>query len=105
MTAVYTRSAYGDCSNAPVEREEVISLQALLALPEYSCSIPTGTTIGKRWRRATIWGRRADKPLDRYPETEWWIGTYVEHTGSDRVVDIKWVWAVVEFGVPHRTER
>ena len=35
--------------------DEVISVAALKELPEYSCSMPTGTTIGKRWRRNIHW--------------------------------------------------
>ena len=75
--------------------EEVITLEELSDLFEYSCSLPTGTTIGKRWRLATAWNRRAT-------ETEWQIAEYVEHPDPDKV-GIKWVWAVVEPGVPHRT--
>ena len=75
--------------------EEVITFEALKDLLEYSRSLPTGTTIGKRWRRATKWSRHA-------LETEWQIGEYVERPDPD-TVGIKWVWAVVEPGVPHRT--
>lgn len=42
---------------------ERIDKVALFALPEYSFSLPTGTTIGKRWR--ALRGAR------------WWIGEYV----------------------------
>lgn len=82
--------------------EEVISLEDLEKLPEYSCSLPTGTTIGKRWRQATKWGPEVSR--ERYPETEWMIGTYVDHP-DPKLVRIEWVWAVSEPGVPHRTTR
>lgn len=74
-------------------KEEVIDLAELESLLEYSTTLPTGTTIGKRWRRARRPGARV---------TEWWIGTYVEHPDPDRV-GIEWVWAVSEPDVPHRT--
>ena len=102
-TIVEPRSRYGDCGGT-VTGDEVIALADLMALPEYSCTIPTGTTIGKRWRRATIWGRRADKPLEKYPDTEWWIGTYVEDP-EPHMVGIVWEWAVAELETPHRTPR
>lgn len=52
-----------------------ITQSALNALPDYSCSFPTGTTIGKRWRRAEDGG--------------WVIGEYVASEDPDRV-SIKW---------------
>ncbi len=96
-TKVHSRAGYGDAVEGTyVHGEEVISLEDLMELAEYSCSIPTGTTIGKRWRRATRYHAPAI--------TEWWIGTYVEHPEPHRV-GIEWVWAVSEPGRPHRTER
>lgn len=74
--------------------EEVISRQELSRLPEYSCTTPTGVTIGKRWRRDTHAYRDQLEP-------EWMIGEYVD-IGRDDVVDIKWVWALDEDGNPHR---
>ncbi len=75
--------------------EETITLEALAALPEYSCSLPTGTTIGVRWRAATRYmGER----------TEWRIGTYVSDP-SPGMVGIEWAWAVSEPGKPWETER
>ena len=74
-------------------KEEVIDLKELENLLEYSTTLPTGTTIGKRWRRALR--PRADV-------TEWWIGAYVEHP-DPKLVGIEWAWAVSELGVPHRT--
>lgn len=94
------RNWYGDwVQNVTVHEEEVFTLSDLMALPEYSCSIPTGTTIGKRWRRATHY-----YSTDPAMMTEWWIGTYVEHPDEDRV-GIEWIWAVSEPGVPIRTIR
>ena len=72
--------------------EEVISLEDLRNLPEYSCSIPTGTTIGKRWRCCS------DR---RHPDTtNWLIKTYA--TDPDpKYVKILSAWAVDENREPH----
>lgn len=32
------------------ERTAVVTPEEFEALPEYSCSIPTGKTVGKRWK-------------------------------------------------------
>lgn len=64
-------------------------------MPEYSASIPTGTTIGKRWRRNANAYRRALRgdvcgiemviPL---PE-DWWMGEFVP-SANPEVVGIRW---------------
>lgn len=41
-------------------------------LPEYSCSLPTGTTVGKQWKRRVPYQIRVDPP------NEWYLGEYVE---------------------------
>ena len=39
------------------------------ALPEYSCSVPTGQTIGKRWKRArNTWNGDAGWLMGSYEE-------------------------------------
>jgi hypothetical protein len=38
------------------------------ALPEYSCSLPTGTPIGKRWKCGWPY---------KEPRTNWYLGEYV----------------------------
>lgn len=53
-----------------------ITYQEAKSLPEYSCSHPTGTTIGKRWRRHNgsydrDWIRAGGKPY-------WLICEYAE---------------------------
>lgn len=48
-----------------------------LALPEYSASVPTGTTIGKRWRRLNGAHDMAYKRAGG--KCEWMIGAYEEH--------------------------
>jgi len=76
--------------------EEVISLEDLKALPEYSVTNPTGVTIGKRWRCAT---RPYRKVKD---QSEWLIKTYTDDPHNDNMALICSVWAVIEQGVPHR---
>ncbi|GAH84170.1 unnamed protein product [marine sediment metagenome] len=70
------------------------------ALPEYSTSIPTGTTAGKQWKRHTyvleIKGREGRKyyagyvPSKEYRiiEDYWTMGEYGEPEGDQ--VPIKW---------------
>lgn len=59
--------------------ELVLTNEQLMKLPEYSSSIPTGTTIGKRWRRWT--------------GQVWIVGEYIpaepDHRGQE-MVGIKW---------------
>lgn len=56
-------------------------------LLEYSHSLPTGTEIGKRWKR-----RRG---------IDWMIGEYYD-IGSPVEVGIRWSWAVDENHEPYR---
>lgn len=65
----------------------------LAALPEYSCSLPTGTTIGKRWKRNKI-AYAGPPPGCRLPEgafvgPEWWMGEYHPSSEPD-TIDIHW---------------
>lgn len=50
--------------------EEVVHLtqEEFDALPEYSCTIPTGVVIGKQWKR----GYPYSQPY------EWWLCEYVD---------------------------
>ena len=65
-------------------REEHIALtpEAFKVLKEYSSSIPTGTTIGKQWKKNThaFTGK----------EAEWYLCEYVPHENPDLVgIDYK----------------
>lgn len=82
-------------------KETIISRAELFALPEYSCSIPTGTTIGKRWRSDVNAYREHVVPEDQH---EWQIGEYIEHPDLDKV-GIRWTWAVDAKHEPHRGKR
>jgi len=57
----------------PLTQEEFDSL------PEYSCTIPTGTTIGTRWKR----GEPYHEP------TAWHLGEYVP-CDQPEMVGIRW---------------
>ncbi len=51
------------------------------ALPDYSCTIPTGVIIGKRWKRGEPFGR----------PTRWFMGEYREYVPPDpEKVRIAW---------------
>lgn len=79
--------------------ETVINRAELAALLEYSCSLPTSTTIGKRWRRNV----NAYRPDRVGVPPEWQIGEYVDVDSKDEV-GIRWSWAVEAPGVVHRGE-
>ena len=70
-------------TNAPVARTK-LTLAEFRALPEYSCSVPTGTEIGKRWKRRI--------PYHGEP-CEWFLGEYVEPDAEQKEkgqVGIQW---------------
>jgi hypothetical protein len=79
-------------------KETVISRADLFALLEYSCSIPSGTIIGKRWRRDIHAYRTPSIPDELH---EWKIGEYIEDPDPD-TVGIRWTWAVNQNHEPHR---
>ena len=79
--------------NEPVKIEEPVELDVLtidefLEMAEYSTSIPTGTTIGKKWLCDINTGKRFQfsdptiKPL-------WWTGEYTVDP-DPKMVGIKW---------------
>ena len=60
----------------PVERISQATFNSLL---EYSCSLPTGTTVGKVWKRNLhAYTRPRRDPL-------WVICEYVEHEDPKRI--------------------
>lgn len=50
-------------------------------LPEYSCSMPTGTTIGRMWKKDMY----AYDPDNRHLSPTWVICQYVEHPNPNKV--------------------
>lgn len=69
---------------AQTEETVLLSEADFKDLREYSCSLPTGTTVGKRWKR----NENAYGPT-RGPEPDWWLGEYTEHPDPERV-GIRW---------------
>jgi hypothetical protein len=68
----------------------IMSDRDVAALPEYSCSIPTGTTIGKRWVRYDGSHHvvdRAGRFLPAYPR---YLGEYAAHPTDETKVRILW---------------
>lgn len=57
-----------------------LSQQEFDALPDYSCSVPTGVVIGKKWKRRKEY-RDADKG--------WLMGEYVASENEDEAL-IAW---------------
>lgn len=57
----------------------------LADLLDYSCSFPTGTTTGKRWKRNLNFGRKGG-PF----EPVWIVGEYGEPSEDGKTIEIKW---------------
>ena len=58
-----------------------MTLEEFKALDNYSCSVPTGFVVGKRWKRSKCYTIQTDNPKD------WWLGTYIL---KDGVRNIRW---------------
>lgn len=69
-------------------REKIVYLtyNELKDLPEYSCSLPTGTIEGKRWKRDMNFGNYKKNP-DLQPD--WVMGEYVDHPDPQKI-GIEW---------------
>lgn len=58
-------------------------------LLEYSCSIPTGTTAGKRWKRDNNWGGLVGHDPAQGPD--WYLGEYfLDGTIPAGEIGIRW---------------
>jgi hypothetical protein len=76
-------AADGDRGNQMIlidDKHAIMSQKDFDALPEYSCSLPTGTFIGKRWRRR--------EPYTSTP-THWFLGEFIEINDPENV-GIRW---------------
>ena len=65
------------------QRKVWLTLEQFDALDDYSCSVPTGTTIGKKWRRRVPY----EYPITK--DTRWYQGQYVHHSDPGKV-GIQW---------------
>jgi len=73
--------------------EIVISREDLRKMLEYSCTLPTGTYLGKRWRRDIHEPKRNAGQLGLEPE--WVIGEYIPDPKHDpEMIGIRWSWAM-----------
>ena len=80
------------CNNHGRPREVEISREELARLPEYSCSLPTGTTVGRRWRRNAGAYRSPPMPEDCHEHK---VAEYVECSClPDGRIGIAWAWAI-----------
>lgn len=63
-------------------------------LPEYSCSLPTGTTIGKQWKanktafycgrcKQSNWHCKCEQGMLKLPD-DWFQGEYVPHPDENK---------------------
>ena len=61
------------------EHSAIMTKKEFDDLPTYSCTMPTGVFLGKRWKRDDNEARRfrAPKPGPDIPE-DWWMGEYAE---------------------------
>ena len=60
----------------------LLSREDFDALPEYSCTLPTGVTIGKRWKRREPYGA---EPAN----AAWFLGTYID-VGEKDAAGVEW---------------
>lgn len=80
------------------------------ALPEYSSSIPTGTTAGKRWRRHHRWidgGERnpwTGAVTGGVVRESWWVGEYGQpfKMAGERDLQVPITWYRVIIRAPSR---
>lgn len=69
---------------SPDQRFVRLTMREFKKLLDYSCSMPTGTAIGKRWRRSNRFeSRREGRPL------VWWMGEYYDCGKADKV-GVRW---------------
>jgi hypothetical protein len=73
----------------------MLSKREFEALLDYSCSLPTGTTIGKRWKRSDVYSRekmaiaRQERRALELWELNWWMGEYIPDK-DPTMIGIEW---------------
>jgi len=78
--------------------ERIVLIQSELDdLLEYSCSLPTGTTIGKRWKKNVNAYQHPHNPVP-----DWRMGEYIEDEDPEMVGII---WRRVVLLVPYQPGR
>ncbi len=78
------------------ERYTVLMRAEWAELGEYSCSLPSGTRVGKRWKR----NRTAYAPIrwvsgkPTRPPADWCVGEYYD-VGSTTEIGIRWTEPII----------
>lgn len=67
----------------------ILTPSELDSLPDYSCSVPTGTTVGKRWRRRLRYQHKPGLRWGIHGRPPQIVGEYVEHDDPG-LVAIRW---------------
>lgn len=67
-------------------------------LPEYSCTLPTGGTIGRRWKRCEPY--HASREFGA-PDATWYLGEYVD-IGDETKVGV--TWSLIHVETPRQTQ-
>lgn len=68
------------------EKTALVTPKQFEQLKEYSTSVPTGTTIGKVWKR-----RWPPFYAPDFPDPDWYLGEYVpDPQGRDGITGIVW---------------
>lgn len=73
----------------------MLTKQEFEALLDYSCSLPTGTIVGKRWKCSDAYSRgkmaaaRAQGRALTVGELNWWMGEYIPHK-DPKLIGIEW---------------
>ena len=71
-----------------MDEEDVLTVDEFLEMAEYSATLPTGTTIGKKWLRDNNEPRRFHG-VEPDAKPDWWTGEYVPDA-DPKMVGIKW---------------
>lgn len=67
------------------DKSAVMEQKDFVDLLEYSCSLPTGTIIGKRWKR----NNNSHFNYDKSKPEDWWMGEYFDINDPNNI-GIKW---------------
>ena len=79
----------------------MLSAKEFESLPDYSCSLPTGTYVGKRWRRRCPYRYEVDDPA----AYTYWMGEYVASLIPGEI-GIEWTQIILPDGyVPIELQR
>lgn len=77
------------------------------SLPEYSCTLPTGTTIGKKWKRNIhAFDPRYHDPRTGNTIDDWYLCEYVPHTDPAKIgITYKHIVAIIKIKTNDKRNR